>query len=95
MKLDAISKTIHEAQLRQRDIDKQVNELNNKLASVAPAQIARMQVAVHLTAPAETNGTFKVRYRVGNAGWAPFYDARLTTPEKTRSPELNWCAGRR
>jgi uncharacterized protein (TIGR02231 family) len=88
VKLNAISKAIHEAQLRQRNIDKQVNELQNKLASVAPAQIAKMQVAVHLTAPAETNGTFKVKYRVGNAGWAPFYDARLTTPEKNQMSRI-------
>ena len=88
VKLNVISKTIHEAQLRQRDIDKQINELTNKLASVAPAQVAKMQVAVHLTAPAETNGTFKVRYRVGNAGWAPFYDARLTTPEKNQKSRI-------
>lgn len=87
-KLNLISKTIHEAQIRQRDIDKQVNELNNKLAGIAPAQVAKMQVAVHLTAPAETNGTFKVRYRVGNAGWAPFYDARLTTPEKNQKSRI-------
>ena len=87
-KLSVISKTIHEAQIRQRDIDKQVNELNNKLAGIAPAQVARMQVAVHLTAPAETNGTFKVKYRVGNAGWAPFYDARLTTPEKNQKSRI-------
>ncbi|MEP7174386.1 MAG: mucoidy inhibitor MuiA family protein [Aestuariivirga sp.] len=87
-KLNVISKTIHEAQIRQRDIDKQVNELNNKLAGIAPAQIARMQVAVHLTAPAETNGSFKVKYRVGNAGWAPFYDARLTTPEKNQKSRI-------
>jgi uncharacterized protein (TIGR02231 family) len=45
-------------------------------------------VAVHLTAPAETDGTFKVRYRVGNAGWAPFYDARLTTPEKNQKSKI-------
>jgi uncharacterized protein (TIGR02231 family) len=88
VKLDFLSKAIHEAQIRQRDIDKQVNELNNKLAGIAPAQIARMQVAVHLTAPAETNGTFKVKYRVGNAGWAPFYDARLTTPEKNQKSRI-------
>ena len=87
-KLGVISRTIHEAQIRQRDIDKQVGELHNKLAGIAPAQIARMQVAVHLTAPAETNGTFKVKYRVGNAGWAPFYDARLTTPEKNQKSRL-------
>ncbi|HRA93375.1 MAG TPA: DUF4139 domain-containing protein, partial [Aestuariivirga sp.] len=53
-----------------------------------PAQVARMQVAVHLTAPAETTGTFKVKYRVGNAGWAPFYDARLTTPEKNQKSRI-------
>ncbi len=87
-KLSVISKTIHEAQIRQRDIDKQVGELHNKLAGIAPAQVARMQVAVHLTAPAETNGTFKVKYRVGNAGWAPFYDARLTTPEKNQKSRI-------
>ena len=88
VKLGVISKTIHEAQIRQRDIDKQVNDLQNKLASVAPAQAARVQVAVHLTAPAETDGTFKVKYRVGNAGWAPFYDARLTTPEKNQKSRI-------
>jgi uncharacterized protein (TIGR02231 family) len=87
-KLSMISKTIHEAQIRQRDIDKQVGDLHNKLAGIAPAQIAHMQVAVHLTAPAETNGTFKVKYRVGNAGWAPFYDARLTTPEKNQKSRI-------
>ena len=87
-KLNLLSKIIHEAQIRQHDIDKQVNELNNKLAGIAPAQVAKMQVAVHLTAPAETNGTFKVKYRVGNAGWAPFYDARLTTPEKNQKSRL-------
>ena len=88
MKLGVISKTIHEAQIRQRDIDKEVSELQNKLAGIAPAQAARMQVAVHLTTPAETDGTFKVRYRVSNAGWAPFYDARLTTPEKNQKSRI-------
>jgi uncharacterized protein (TIGR02231 family) len=87
-KLTLISKTIHEAQIRQREIGKQVGELHNRLAGIAPAQVARMQVAVHLTAPAETNGTFKVKYRVGNAGWAPFYDARLTTPEKNQKSRI-------
>lgn len=87
-KLNLISKVIHEAQIHQRDIDKQVGELHNKLAGIAPAQVARMQLTVHLTAPAETNGTFKVKYRVGNAGWAPFYDARLTTPEKNQKSRI-------
>jgi uncharacterized protein (TIGR02231 family) len=88
VKLNAISKSIHESQIRQRDIDKQVNDLQNKLAGIAPAQVAKMQVAVHLTSPAETNGTFKVKYRVGNAGWAPFYDARLTTQDKNQKSRV-------
>ncbi len=88
VKLNAISKTIHEAQIRQREIDKKVEEIQNALNNVAPSQVSKMQVAVHLTAPAETNGTFKVKYRIGSAGWAPFYDARLSTPDKTQKSKI-------
>ncbi len=88
VKLNTISKTIHEAQIRQRDIDKKVSEIQNTLANVAPSQVSKMQVSVHLTAPAETQGTFKVKYRIANAGWAPFYDARLTTPDKTQKSKV-------
>ena len=88
VKLNAISKTIHEAQIRQRDIDKKVVEIQNSLNNVAPSQVSKMQVAVHLTAPAETNGNFKVRYRIGDAGWAPFYDARLSTPDKAQKSKV-------
>ena len=88
VKLGAISKIIHEAQIRQRNIDKQVNDLSNEMAGIAPSQVSKMQVAVHLTAPAETDGTFKVKYRIGNAGWAPFYDARLMTPDKDQKSKI-------
>jgi uncharacterized protein (TIGR02231 family) len=88
VKLGAISKIIHEAQIRQRNIDKQVNDLSNEMAGIAPSQVSKMQVVVHLTAPAETDGTFKVKYRIGNAGWAPFYDARLTTPDKNQKSKI-------
>jgi uncharacterized protein (TIGR02231 family) len=85
-KLDGVSKTTHQAQLRQRAIDKQVEALQNKLNEVAPAQTAKLQVAVNLFAPVESDGTFKVRYRVANAGWAPFYDAKLSA--ETRAIEI-------
>jgi uncharacterized protein (TIGR02231 family) len=88
VKLNAISKTIHEAQIRQRDIDRLVGDIQNKLANVAPSQAAKMQVAVHLTAPSETDGTFKIKYRVGSAGWAPFYDARLSTPDAAQKSKI-------
>ena len=84
VKLSTISKTIHEAQIRQRDIDKKVEEIQNALNNVAPSQVSKMQVAVHLSAPAETNGTSKVKSRLGIAGWAPFYDAVLPKPDKAQ-----------
>jgi uncharacterized protein (TIGR02231 family) len=88
VKLGAISRTIHEAQIRQRAVDRQVNELQTKLSSVAPNQISKMQVSVHLSAPAESDGTFKIRYRIANAGWAPFYDARLSTPDAQKKSKI-------
>jgi uncharacterized protein (TIGR02231 family) len=88
VKLGVISKTIHDAQIRQRAIDRQVNELQTKLSSVAPNQISKMQVSVHLSAPAESDGTFKIRYRIANAGWAPFYDARLSTPDAQKKSKI-------
>lgn len=76
-KLASLGKTILDARTRQREIDRQVEDLNKKLADLAPREDQRMRVSVHLTAPAETEGTFRVSYRVHNAGWQPIYDARL------------------
>ena len=82
VKLAAFGKTILDARTRQREIDRQINELHTQLAALAPNESAKMRVTVHLIAPATTSGTFKLRYRVANAGWQPFYDARLGAPEK-------------
>lgn len=76
-KLAAISTTIHQAQIRQRMIDRDVNDLQVKMAGLAPQQVARMEVAVNLMAEAATSGAFKVSYRIANAGWRPYYDARM------------------
>lgn len=81
-KLQALSKTVMEARLRQRDIDKQVAELQTKLNELAPQEVMRTVVSVHLSAPAATSGTFKLKYRIAEAGWHPIYDARLTSPAK-------------
>ena len=47
-----------------------------------------MQVAINLDAARETEGAFKLRYRVASAGWSPFYDARLETSEKGKSGKI-------
>ena len=74
-KMQELSKTGLDARLRQRAIDKQVNDLVTELAGLAPQEQAKMRVIVHLAAPVETSGTFRLRYRIANAGWhlAPSY----------------------
>jgi len=76
-KLASLGKTILDARQRQREIDRLVEDLNKKMADLAPREDRRMRVSVHLTAPQETSGTFRLSYRVSSAGWQPIYDARL------------------
>jgi uncharacterized protein (TIGR02231 family) len=80
-KMGELSKTVLDARLRQRAIDKQLNDLATELAGLAPQEQAQMRVIVHLAAPAEAAGTFRLKYRIAGAGWRPIYDARLATPQ--------------
>ena len=81
-KLQTIGKTILEARVRQREINRQIDDLTLRLNELAPREITTMLVSVHVNVPAATSGAFKLRYRIGNAGWMPIYDARLTSPSK-------------
>lgn len=83
-KLDQLSKTVLDARVRQRQIDVMTGDLQNQIAMLAPQDQARMQVTVNLAAPAAVSGTFRLKYRVGGAGWHPVYDARLTSPAKDK-----------
>lgn len=76
-KLASLGKTVLDARQRQREIDRLTADLNKKLADLAPQQEERLKVSVHLTAAQESEGTFRLRYRIHNAGWRPIYDARL------------------
>ena len=87
-KLDAISKTVHASQMRQRDIDKQVGELQTRLQNLAPDQGRKLNVAINLSAAGETDGVFKVKYRVSSAQWTPFYDARLATSDSGKAGKI-------
>jgi uncharacterized protein (TIGR02231 family) len=84
-KLQTIGKIILEARVRHREIDRQVNDLTLKLGELAPREVTTMLVSVHVTVPMATSGNFKLRYRIGQAGWMPIYDARLGTPEKGKA----------
>lgn len=87
-RLTTISKSIHDAQLRQKAIDKSVADLNVRAGSLAPDEVAHMQVSLHVVASAAMTGSVKVSYRIGGAGWQPFYDAKLAIPPKGEKAKL-------
>ncbi len=87
-KLSVISKTIHAAQIRQREIDKATQDLQNQIAMVSPEQKTTTRVAINVTAETKATGKLKVSYRIGNAGWRPFYDAKMKTPTKAMGAKL-------
>lgn len=87
-KLQALSKLVLESKVRQRQIDQEVTELQNQIGALAPRQLARTTVTVHFAAPAPVSGTFRVKYRIANAGWEPVYDARLISPGKDKAASI-------
>ena len=88
-RLANISKITHDAQLRQRAIDKLIADLQIKASALAPTANAHVQVAVHVVSSTQTNAKFKVSYRIQEAGWQPFYDARMSLPAKGEATKLN------
>ncbi len=87
-KLQTLSKLILDSRVRQRAIDRQIGDLSNELLRLAPQDEQRVAVTVHLAAPVATAGTFKLKYRIAEAGWRPIYDARLVSPEKNAKARI-------
>ncbi|MBO0764978.1 MAG: mucoidy inhibitor MuiA family protein [Hyphomicrobiaceae bacterium] len=81
-------KAILDSEIKVRDVERQVKDLEGKLASLAPSQQARTEVKVALTAEAALEADMTVRYQVQNASWTPFYDARLSVGSKAEAPKL-------
>ncbi len=80
--LAALSATTEKARIDKRDLSRQITDLQHKLNQGAPKQRLVITVAINLTAAAAGDASFRIRYNVSNAGWAPIYDARLTLGEK-------------
>jgi uncharacterized protein (TIGR02231 family) len=77
-----------EAEVKKRDLDRRIEELEKKLSSLAPARVEQTEVKVHVVAGAPLEAELTVRYQVRNASWTPRYDARLETGSKTAPPKL-------
>ena len=77
-----------DAEVKKRDLDRRIEELEKKLAALAPARAEQTEVKVFAVAGAALEADMTVRYQVRNASWTPHYDARLATGSKTTPPLL-------
>lgn len=77
-----------ESSQRMRTLDRQIADLEKKLAETAPARDERTEVKVNVVAGGDVDVDLTVHYQIANAGWQPFYDARLSTGAKNVAPAL-------
>lgn len=78
-----------DAQIRMRDLDHKIEDLEKKLASLAPSREQRTEVKVYVSAADTLEADITVRYQVPNASWMALYDARLSTGDKDVAPKLD------
>ena len=88
-RLQALDKRALEAQIRTRKANKEIGNLHKKMSELSPKQTVKAVVTVDLSSEASTSGTFRVKYRIHNAGWRPFYDARLKVGDAKTAPRLS------
>jgi uncharacterized protein (TIGR02231 family) len=81
-------KAVLDTQLKVREVDRRIKDLQAKLASLAPTQKARTEVKVFVSAADALDAEMAIRYQVRNASWTPFYDARLAIGNKAQAPNL-------
>lgn len=85
---DAV-RAAQDAQVRMRDLDHKIEDLEKKLASLAPSREERTEVKVYVSAADALEADVTVRYQVPNASWTALYDARLATGDKDVAPKLD------
>jgi uncharacterized protein (TIGR02231 family) len=81
-------KIILDTQIKVRELDRQVKDLEGKLASLAPTQDERTELKLFVNADSALEAEIAIHYQVTNASWIPFYEARLATGTKALAPKL-------
>src|SRR5215471_6471334 len=87
-RLAEAQRTVLDTQIKIRAADRQIKDLEGKLASLAPAQEERTEVKVFVNAGAALEAEMSIRYQIGGASWVPYYDARLAIGTKVQAPKL-------
>ncbi|SDO69205.1 conserved hypothetical protein [Filomicrobium insigne] len=78
-----------EANVKIRDLDRRIADLQKELALLAPKREERTEIKVSVAAQTALDAEMIVRYQVRGASWQPSYDARLSTGSKTVEPSLD------
>jgi uncharacterized protein (TIGR02231 family) len=81
-------KAILDTEIKVREADRRIKDLQGKLASLAPTQERRTEVKVFVSAGEALEADIVIRYQVRSASWTPFYDARLSIGTKAQAPKL-------
>jgi uncharacterized protein (TIGR02231 family) len=81
-------KTILDTQIKVRELDRQVKDLEGKLASLAPSQEERTELKLFVNAESGLEADIAIHYQVTSASWIPLYEARLATGTKALAPKL-------
>lgn len=84
----AAQRAILDAQVKLRKIDEDIKDREGKLKAQSPVVTEVTEVKVALAASSALDADLVILYQVGNAGWQPQYDARLSTGSRTAAPAL-------
>ena len=80
-----IAKTVTGARLRQREIDRQLEDLRKQLETAGGNNgQARTEVRIYVSAAEPLDAVLTLRYQTTSASWSPFYDARLAIGDKDK-----------
>lgn len=83
-----VARTVADVRIKQRDIARQVADLEKQLAVLDRPRLQRTEVRVNVLSGGAQETTLTIRYQVGGARWASFYDARLLSGDRNQAPKL-------
>lgn len=87
--LAPVNKSIVEAGIRAREVDRRIRDAEGRLRAEAPIAETRVEVKVDVEAAQPVEAEITIRYQVSGASWQPVYDARLATGTKAAAPRLS------
>ena len=81
-------KAMLEAQIKIRESDRRIRELEQQLKAEGPRTLERTEVKVFVSVRAPLEADLALRYQVPDASWGALYDARLMTGSRAAPPKL-------